>query len=247
MLRVEFGDWRLRAGGLMSALALAGVLLFGQLGRWQWHRAEEKRVQAAEYAAGTVNFASALGARSTAALPRYAQIRARGRYDGAHQFLLDNMSHGGQAGYQVLTPLRLDDGRVLLVNRGWVPLPGGSRDVLPDLTLQEPDQVDIGGRLDELPVTGLLSGQAAPSPDAQWPKRTSFPTAAQLGAALGQNVEARQLLLGSSEPLGFSRDWQIAPAGFGPNRHVAYAVQWWALAALILSIYLYMNLEPRDA
>ncbi len=49
----------------------------------------------------------------------------------AHQFLLDNMTHAGRAGYEVLTPLLLDDGRVLLVNRGWLPLPDGRRDELP--------------------------------------------------------------------------------------------------------------------
>ena len=36
----------------MTALTLVGVLLFGQLGRWQWHRADEKRALTAAYAAG---------------------------------------------------------------------------------------------------------------------------------------------------------------------------------------------------
>src|SRR5258708_4923618 len=121
VLRLEFGSRRLVASGWMTVLALAGVLLFVQLGRWQWHRAAEKTALAAAFAAGTSAPALALGTRSTASLPRFAQVIVTGRYDPAHQFLLDNMSEGGQVGYQVLTPLRLEGGRWLLVNRGRVP------------------------------------------------------------------------------------------------------------------------------
>ena len=229
----------------MTALTLVGVLLFGQLGRWQWHRADEKRALTAAYAAGGADFASVLGTRSTSALPRYTQVRVQGRYETMHQFLLDNMSHGGRAGYQVLTPFRLDDGRLLLVNRGWLPLPGGARDVLPDLSLPEPGAINIGGRLDSFPAAAIAAGNAAPGTDAAWPRRTSFPTQAQLESALGQQVEARQLLLGESEAHGYLRDWQGTIIGFGPERHVAYALQWWGLAALIAFLYLFMNLECR--
>lgn len=245
MLRVEFGNCRLVASWWMTILTLVGVLLFAQLGRWQWHRAEEKRALAAAFIAGATDFSSELGTRSTAKLPRYTQLRAHGRYEAGHQFLLDNMSHAGRAGYQVLTPFRLDDGRLLLVNRGWVPLPGGARDMLPDITVSAVGEINIGGRIDELPVAGLAAGRAPPTTDGLWPKRTSFPSMAQLGNALGQVVEARQLLLAAGESQGYMRDWQDASAGFPPERHVSYAVQWWGLGALSLFLYLFMNLECR--
>ncbi len=229
----------------MTALAVVGVLLFVLLGLWQWHRADEKRALEAAYSAGGADFASELGARSTTDLPRYAQVRVHGRYDGMHQFLLDNVSHGGRAGYQVLTPFRLDDGRLLLINRGWVPLSDGRRDRLPDIALPDASEIGVGGRLDELPAAAIAAGMAPPSPDASWPKRTSFPTSAQLGQALGQNVERRQLLLGENEPNGYLRDWHEAMLGLPPQQHLAYALQWWALAALIGFLFLYLNLECR--
>jgi surfeit locus 1 family protein len=247
LLRLEFGSRRLVASVWMTVLALAGVLLFVQLGRWQWHRAAEKTALAAAFAAGTSSPAMALGTRSTASLPRYTQVIATGRYDPAHQFLLDNMSEGGQVGYEVLTPLQLEDGRWLLVNRGWVALPEGRRERLPDLAIAEPDAVQLRGRLDVLPVTGLASGQAPPSTDQSWPKRTSFPTAEQLGAALGAKVEPRQLLLAAGEPQGFRRNWRSASDGFGPERHLSYAVQWWGFAALTVFLYVLLNLERREA
>jgi surfeit locus 1 family protein len=58
-------------------------------------------------------------------------------------------------------------------------------------------------------------------------------------------VEPRQLLLGESEPHGYLRDWRGIIIGFGPERHVAYALQWWGLATLIAFLYLFMNLECR--
>jgi surfeit locus 1 family protein len=243
---LEFGSYRLRASASMTVLALAGVALFISLGRWQWQRAEEKRVQAAAFAAGSADAGSPLGGRSIPSLARYTQVRVHGQYDAARQFLLDNMSHGGRAGYQALTPFRLDDGRVLLVNRGWLPLPGGRRDTLPDIAVPGAAPIEIVGRLDDLPAAGLKAGVAPPSLDAQWPKRTSFPDAAALGAALGEPVEARQLLLSSGEPYGYVRDWRSAAAGFGPERHISYAVQWWGFAALSLFLYLYLNIERRS-
>jgi surfeit locus 1 family protein len=245
VLQVHFGDCRLTASWWATLLTLAGVLLFGSLGLWQWHRAEEKRALAAAFVAGDVDFSSELGRRSTGALPRFTQLRVQGSYESAHQFLLDNMTHTGQAGYQVLTPLRLDDGRLLLVNRGWVPLPRGRRDVMPDVALPDSGAVNVGGRIDELPVAGLAMGRVSPSDDAVWPKRTSFPSMAQLGHALGQNLEPRQLLLNPGESGGYLRDWQNTSLGLPAERHVAYAAQWWGLGALCVFLYLWTNLECR--
>ena len=249
VLRVSLGAWTLRASWGMAALALAGALLFAQAGRWQWHRAAEKRSYAAAFAAGTQH-SEPLGARPANALPRYARVSALGSYDFAHQFLLDNIINGGKAGYEVLTPFRLEDGRTLLVNRGWVPLPQGRRDTLPDLapaaaigSAPMAETAEVNGRLDALPVAGLASGTVAPSGDGGWPKRTSFPTTAQLGTALGQPVEARQLLLAADQPQGYLRNWQPASAGFGPERHVSYAIQWWGLGTLSLFLFFFLNVK----
>ena len=85
MLRVEFGDCRLVASWWISILTLAGVVLFTQLGRWQWHRAEEKRALAAAFVAGAADFSSDLGNRSTSTLPRYTQLRLQGHFEPEHQ------------------------------------------------------------------------------------------------------------------------------------------------------------------
>ncbi len=74
-------------------------------------------------------------AASLAHLPLFTRVRVAGQFDTERQFLLDNISHDGQPGYEVLTVLRLADGSGLLVNRGWVPFTG-YRDRLPDIAFE---------------------------------------------------------------------------------------------------------------
>ena len=250
VLRVNLGNRTLQAPWGMVTLAVGGALLFAQLGRWQWHRAAEKHAYAVAFAAGSARVVP-LDRRSSGALPRYARVSVSGVYDAEHQFLLDNIIHNGQAGYEVLTPFRLLDGRVLLVNRGWLPMPQGRRDQLPDLAMksrgpdESPPPYTLSGRLDALPVAALASGTVAPGSDASWPKRTSFPTMAQLSASLQHPVEAQQLLLAADQPQGYARDWQPASAGFGPERHLSYAIQWWSLGALSLFLLFFLNVKRQ--
>jgi surfeit locus 1 family protein len=237
-LTLTFRRGRWSASGLMTLLTLIAVLGFTRLGIWQWHRAEAKRAIAAAFTAGSGSIHD-LDAGSTAELPRFALVRVHGQYDGAHQFLLENLSHDGQPGYEVLTPLQLEGGRTLMVNRGWLPLTA-SRQRPPDVSLA-PMSGDmlVSGRLDALPVPGIALGRLPPQPGAPWPKLTSFPTIADLSAAIGRPLEPQQLLLAPDAPLGYVRDWH--PTGIGPERHIAYAVQWWGFAVVALVLYARLN------
>jgi surfeit locus 1 family protein len=242
-LALKFGQVQWSASWGMTLLTLAAASGFMLLGRWQWHRAAEKRALNADFSASAA-VVSDLGSRSVGEFPRYAQIRVHGRYDGAHQFLLDNASHRGRAGYEVLTPLQLDDGRRLLIDRGWLPLTR-SRAELPYVGIDVPASLAVTGRTDQLPVAAIAFGHAPPAPGPTWPKVTSFPTMDELSTALGSRLEPRLLLLNPSEPLGFARDWQ--PEGLGPARHVSYAIQWWSFAALALVLYGVLNRRPARA
>jgi surfeit locus 1 family protein len=236
-LTIKSGRFHWSATWFMTVLTIAAVLLFVRLGVWQWHRAAEKTALIAQFKEGGQTIVD-LGAHSTDALSRYAQVRVKGNYDRAHQFLLDNISHGGRPGFEALTPLQLADGRTLLVNRGWLPLTG-SRSQLPGLHLDPSSPVSVAGRLDDLPVVGISLGHVPPSNASPWPKLTSFPTMSDLSGSLGRPLESRQLLLNPDEPFGLVRDWQLG--GFGPGRHLSYAIQWWGFATLALVLYGYMN------
>lgn len=223
----------------MTALTLAGCAAFIALGNWQWNKGQLREAQWQRFARGA-DSVRALGFGAMDHVPRFQRVSLAGRYDGAHQFLLDNMSYQGRPGYQVLTPLIRPDGRTVLVNRGWVPFTG-VRAQLPDVQLAAPEVASVTGRSDELPAAGLALGRAPPPASGSWPKVTSFPTMAQLAQALNQPVEARVLLLDPDQPHGFVRDWQ--PPGMSPLRHWAYAIQWWAFAALALILWVALSLK----
>lgn len=224
----------------MTALSALAIVAFIGLGRWQWQRGVAKEALWQEFLAET-GPSTALGERALAALPRFAHVRIEGVYDGKHQFLLDNRTHAGIAGYEVLTPLALADGRTVLVNRGWVPF-SGYRDRLPDISLPDTDRiVTVTGRIDNLPAEGMASGRAPPGTGAVWPKVTTFPHPDELAAALRRPIEARQVLLDPSQPHGYTRGWQ-AP-GVPPERHYSYAVQWWLFAATVAGLFAFLNLH----
>ena len=216
-----------------TLLALLACALFIRLGVWQWHRGVERQAQWTRFARGTDTLTS-LDNRALTDLPLYQRLSVTGTLDGAHQFLLDNRSYHGRAGYEVLTPLKRASGRALLVDRGWVPFTG-SRRTLPDVTVADRTALTLTGRAANLPSAGLASGTAAPGATDPWPKVTSFPSAEELAQALGEPLESRILLLDAQAPQGYVRDWQ--PPGMTPLRHFSYAIQWWCFAALVLVVW----------
>jgi len=216
-----------------AAFTVATLLLCAlcvRLGAWQWHKGIERQQEWTRFARGA-DQVIALGARAVSDVPLYQRVRVTGRLDAAHQFLLDNRSYRGRSGYEVLTPFTRAGAAVLLVDRGWVAF-SGSRARLPDIAFEAAAPVTLSGRIAELPSPGLASGRAAPDARAPWPKVTSFPSAAELSAALGAPLAARILLLDPQAPFGYMRDWQ--PPGPAPLRHLSYAIQWWSFATLAL-------------
>jgi surfeit locus 1 family protein len=223
-------------------LSLAATVLFVSLGFWQWHRGEYRSEQwrafaEASQAAGAADFANAADLEK---LPRFAPVTVQGEFDSERQFLLDNISHGGAPGYEVLTVLQLRDGGRLLVNRGWVPF-SGYRERLPDVALAGTGLRQITGRLSVLPVAGIESGRQPPALAGSWPRRTSFPAREQLEQAYGATLLAPVLLLDATSGSGYLRDWQ--PPGIAPERNYSYAVQWWSFAVLALVLLVGLNLK----
>jgi surfeit locus 1 family protein len=224
-----------------SLLALVLAALFVRLGVWQWQRGVGREEQWARFERGADRVLE-LGTRPATEVPLFQRVRVSGALDGVHQFLLDNRTWHGRAGYEVLTPLTRGKGPALLVDRGWVPF-SGVRSQLPEVALHAPDStVTLTGRIANLPSPGLASGRAPPQPDAPWPKVTSYPDIGQLATALGAALEPRILLLDPLAPSGYVRDW--LPPGLSPLRHFAYAFQWWCFAVLALLAWGVASFRP---
>ena len=227
-----------------TLLTAAAVAAFASLGTWQLGRSQEKQALLAQFAAGGRETIDANG-RDFASLGRYQRIRLLGSYDPSRQVLLDNMpSASGRPGYRVLTPFARADGRGwVMVDRGWVPL-GATRAQLPDVAFGGAER-EVTGMLDALPEPGLRVGPAAAPGASGWPRVLLFPTAADLESALGHAVEQRIVLLDATAADGYERQWKPS-LGFGPERHLGYAVQWFALAIATVVIFIALNLRRRS-
>lgn len=223
---------------VLTALALAG---FVSLGAWQLGRAQLKQQRIDAFLEAGRQTVDADGLRFDD-LARYQRVSLRGRYDAGRQILLDNMpSASGHPGYRVLTPLERADGRGrVLVDRGWVPL-GSSRAVLPDLEVATAER-EVSGLLDVLPEPGLRVGPAVNPGETGWPRVMLFPTERDVETALGRDVESRIVLLDPEQPDGFERAWRPS-LGFAPERHLGYAVQWFAFALVAAILFVALNLR----
>jgi surfeit locus 1 family protein len=242
-MRLQVGNRSFSPRPWALALVVALAAGFVALGLWQVDRSREKR---------SLIEAFDRGERSTVplpdapvdGLPRYQRVSVSGHYEPGRQLLLDNMpSSTGQPGYRVLTPLRrADGGTLLLVDRGWVPL-GPDRSRLPDVAVETGERT-VTGRLDGLPVPGLRLGDARAPGASGWPLVLNFPVVADVAAALGEPVEDRILLLDATAPDGFQRAWRPS-VGFPPERHLGYAIQWFALALVVVVAFVATGIQPR--
>src|SRR5580658_8813552 len=110
-LSFPIGRRRFAPSLLMTLLTIALCVLFVRLGEWQWDRGVHRQAEWEAFARGA-DAPVPLGAQNLRSFARFKRITVTGTWDAGRQFLLDNRSHGGLPGYEVLTPLQLDDGRV---------------------------------------------------------------------------------------------------------------------------------------
>ena len=213
------------------------VALFAGLGTWQINRGLEKRAEQNLFRDAT-DFAKW---RDGMEVRPFQQLVATGFYDGERQVLIDNIIVGGRAGYYVITPLAGPDGEpVLLVNRGWIEKTGNLADTAP---LEVPDgQVSVRGRAGWLPRAGMKMG-AAFEPGQAWPKIAVYPSSEEVAAEIDRDVQDFVLLMDAEEPGGFLRDW--SPTEIGPSRHFGYALQWFAMGAVLSALVIWNHRKRR--
>ncbi|MCX7097177.1 MAG: SURF1 family protein [Methylococcales bacterium] len=216
------------------------------LGMWQLGRSEEKKLfleqqQQGLLAAGTLTLTAAID-KDVDGL-KYKKVQGVGRYDMAHQFLLDNQINGGKPGYFILTPFVLEGGaKAVLVNRGWLPA-YPDRSVLPGITINR-QQTAITGRINSFPSVGIkLAG--AQIPTEGWPSVIQVVDAGILANKLAYPVFSFQVELDKDQAEGYKREWQTTKI-MQPEQHTAYAVQWFALAFTLTILFIGYCFKKND-
>ncbi len=210
--------------------------LFTNLGMWQTRRGEAKAATEQQFAtAKTVLLKNAIAQQD-----RFAHIDVSGRYDTKRHILLDNQVWQGRAGVHVFTPFYTDDGTVILVNRGWLPL-SADRRIMPAVPTPQQPTV-LRGILNIFPVPGRILGSADTLASGKWPQLVTYLNHADISAALDTPLAEWVVQLSKSEQAGFGgRDWK--PVFLTSSKHRAYAFQWFALAGISIVLWVFNGIR----
>lgn len=242
-------------------LALALVLLFVRLGAWQLARHGEVTARNAAIDTRLERPTQPLGdlltrwnADADPTAPdalAYRPATATGVYDPEREVLLRNRSYRSQPGWYVLTPLRLDDDRAVLVQRGWLPL---ERDDPPvEAALPPAGEVTVEGVTlpeDDPPIAGFAArfGPRDPAPAATDGRleRAYWADVERIAADVPYALEPILLRLRAQAPPGSGELPVTVPL---PERtagpHLGYALQWFAFA--LIGVVGYVFLMRREA
>lgn len=197
---------------------------------------EQKLALRAQFDAATAATPVALPDLRDWAPWRYRRVVATGVYDAGRQILLDNKVRDGRSGYQVITPLTLADGRVVLVNRGWV-AGGATRAELPKAA--PPDGiVSVGGRIN-IPAKGYIELTRDAPVGPLWQNLDPQRFAQVAGVAVLPIVIEQTAPNDRADSL--VRDWPVP--GFGVDRHRIYMFQWYTFAAMAAGLWLFFTLR----
>ncbi len=210
-------------------VVVAIAVLFVNLGLWQLRRHAEVRSENDVIAARRDDAPVPLDAVLAEDEPAWRPVTATGVWRPAEEVLLTPRPRDGTPGHEVLTPLDLGDGRVLLVDRGWVPFADGTPPV--EDAPPTSGEVTVSGFLQEgVSATRVVSAEGAAV------TQLSAADTARLDAQVGGEVLALWLLQSGPEPDGaLPRLAELPTLDGGP--HLSYALQWFAFAVIGLVGY----------
>lgn len=215
--------------------AVATAVLLG-LGTWQLQRLAWKNELIAKAAAAAAAAPIPLPAAvvDPAAL-EFRRVRLSGAYLSGKNLAMGLLTRDGRSGSRLLAPFRLEDGRIVLVDRGFV-----AEARLREALAAAPP---AGPRLLEGIVrTPGAASWATPAPDLSLP-RWYAPDLAAIGRALGLVLEPFLVILERREADAEPLAEPAAVAVDLPNPHLGYALTWFGLAAALLVFYILLGMR----
>lgn len=224
-----------------TLMTVPAVLIMLGLGFWQLQRLEWKNdlmdriAQRIEQAPVAPDALSGDPARD-----EYRRVRLKGSFQHDKELYLAARSRNNNVGFQVMTPLLLESGATVLVNRGWIPS-----------ERKEPAtraQGQVAGPVELVAVTRLSQKQGAFQPDNDAAKNVWF------------FIDVAGMQRATGIPVGgdyyFEADAAPNPGGYPiggqtrvniPNDHLQYAVTWFIFAATLSVIFLIFSRRRPEA
>ncbi len=227
------------------AFAVVFAIACGFLANWQFTRNNDRERQlsliAANYDAVPVALADLIP--EGAAFDdddQWRQVVLVGEYLPGEQLLARNRAHGGTSAFEVLVPLRMTDGRVVVVDRGWVP-PGAAQ--------PEPDEIPAAPTGEVTVVVRLKPGEPLPrsgrtAPEGQVPTIHLPLIAETIGSGAAALTDVFGLMV-SEDPAPATTPQALESPSEDPGPHLSYAIQWILFAVMGFVFIWYMIRTER--
>lgn len=231
---------------LVAAAAIAALVATVLLGNWQTRRAEQKILIQQRIVRALNDAPVAISGRaSDPASLFWHRVSAQGVWQPDDVIYLDNRPNEGRVGLYVLMPLKLADGSVLIVNRGWLPRDPTSREkIAPYATPSGPTEV-VGVALADENRFLELSHPSALKMGAIW-ENFDFD-----GFSRASGLQPLRLIVreDSSPADGLVRNWPDRGGSLEGQieRHRGYAFQWYAMGVALIVLFFYYGIRNARA
>lgn len=220
--------------GITSLVITVTVfVILCKLGFWQLDRAAQKLAILSAHSATDIITEPSLKRyfQPSSLLELHGQqVSFDAELDTNQIWLLDNKTHQGKVGYSVMVPARIPSlNRYVFVDVGWWPAPQ-SRDELPHVEL--PLTLTVTGRVRSKDFDGFSLGESV-LPET-WPKRIQT-----LRTALdyAYSFDVLPLIVYSHTDTIVGHPQLYNPVVMPPEKHKAYALQWFLLAGFSLVVF----------
>jgi surfeit locus 1 family protein len=228
--------WQFKCSLWPTVAAIFFIVLTVNLGNWQLSRAEEKDDRQAKL--------NQLSQKPQISIPtsliklenyQFRKVEVHGTYIPSHTIYLDNKINRGRAGYQIITPVKLDESSMhVLINRGWIAA-GRTRSDLPEV-LTPSGKVTVSG-IAESPTIRTLELSTETVSGKVWENLHLDRYREETGLKLQPLV----ILQENEVKDGLLRAWTRPDSG--SSRNLGYAFQWFAMALAIIILYLVLNVK----
>jgi len=246
-----------------TIVTLICIPLFIKFGLWQYHKAQQKMAIQAAYNLAKTDDAlifpleiSKIGVSNNHVLNvadwNYKKVKVSGVYEPKFQFLLDNQVEGNRVGYHVITPLKIDQSeQYVLINRGWI-LGKDTHTELPKFDTPTGKQIVIGQiwvpskKIFTLEAKADTSNAAMSRMSQPWQPVWQNMNITSYQHSVPFVVSDFAIKLDqASDAGGFVRNWQVPVERIATN--IGYAYQWFGFALATLLIYIYMSVSKVAA
>ena len=230
--------------------SLATALLFPSLlglGFWQLDRAEQKRILFTDSQqrrnAPPINLNQIGAERNNFITLNWRKVELIGQFSPGMNILLDNQVWKGQAGYLVFTPFKLLGENVwVLINRGWIPLLG-DRSRVPKITPPIEAETEITGIVKKPPSSGISLTETVEERLTDNVIRVQKVELDKIERFIGRKFLPYVIRLDPDPASDLVQQWTTP--GANQEKHLAYAFQWFALATVLLIVYLTLGLSTE--